>query len=90
MNEQSVTDLMMARFKKPKKGGINSQFGEAVSQVMKAIPDQRRSNGKKYEFRDWCGRLRNIPPWDILEMLKKANKNKTPGRLFNYLINNYK
>lgn len=91
---KSVTDLMMERFEKPKKskrGGINSAFSEAIAQVMDTITDTVDSKTKKpFTFGRWCGHLRNIPPYEILCMLEQAKKAEYPGRLFNWLVKQYR
>jgi hypothetical protein len=81
----SLQEAILARFKVEKqKGGINSPFGEAIRNVMETIPDQ------KWTFGRWCGYLRNIPVYEINSMLASAKKNKNVGRMFNYLIKEYK
>lgn len=86
---------MMARFEEKKevkkRGGINSEFGEAISQVMNEITDQIDQRTKQpWTFKRWCGYLRNIPPFEILEMLHKSKKAKHTGRMFNWQVKEYK
>lgn len=82
---ESITDVMMSRFEKKKtKGGINSPFNDAVARVKETIKDQGWSFGR------WCGYLRNIPAWDIQQMIAVAEKDANPGRKFHWLVKEFK
>lgn len=88
---KSVQDLMMERFKKPKKrGGIQGPWHDAVVQVHETITDQVDRNGKPYELKDWMWRLKKLDPFFILECLYVAKKNKNPGKHFNWLLRHKK
>jgi len=85
MDEIKSVGELMGRFQvKKTTGGINSQFNDAVDQIMKAIPDQG------WTFPRWCGYLKNIPADDLLSMLSSAKKARNPGAKMNWLVKQWR
>lgn len=64
---------------KPKRGGINSPFNDAVGRVCDFMQDKR--------FGYWCGRLKPFTAQEIDSMLSIARQDgKRPAAYFNFLV----
>lgn len=68
---------------KPKQGGVNSAFNNAVDHVVQFMDE-------KAKFAYWCGRLRGVPVQEIWAMLSKAKEGRKPKALFNWLLKEYR